>query len=287
MPMKLIRINRRLVSVAMLLLLVAIAIPIIILSVKSCNSTPEGGDIPTLALEHSWYFKPREDGLQPLPMGEAPFVKNYKAYYVGSPDEKIIYLTFDAGYENGYTANILDVLKKHNVHAAFFLTGHYVKTRPDLVRRMVAEGHLVCNHTMNHKKMSRLFDFEAFKKELTDIEGLYRQVTGQEMACFFRPPEGAFTELTLKYAQELGYTTVFWSFAYADWMNDKQPSHEYAFSKIFPRTHPGEIALLHATSRTNAEILDAVLTEWENRGYRFESLDHLVQTVPIGQGWAN
>jgi peptidoglycan-N-acetylmuramic acid deacetylase len=173
---------------------------------------------------------------------------------------------------------ILDTLKAHGVPAAFFLVEHYIKTNPELVNRMVTEGHLVCNHSANHKDMASMADMEAFKKELTDIENTFYETTGKVMPKYFRPPEGKFSERSLKYAQQLGYTTVFWSFAYKDWYVNDQPGTEEAFKTIISRTHPGEIALLHATSKTNAEVLDRVLTEWENMGYTFKSLNYLVRT---------
>jgi len=226
----------------------------------------------------SWYYMPRTDGVQPEPEEAFKFVYDYGAYSAGDPNEKIIYLTFDEGYENGYTAGILDTLKKHNVRAAFFVVGHYVKTNPELVLRMAAEGHLVCNHSANHKDMAAMEDFDEFKKEITDLEDAYYELTGKSMPKFFRPPEGKFSERSLKYAQRLGYTTVFWSFAYKDWLNNAQPDPETAFKTIISRTHPGEVALLHATSKTNAQILDRVLAEWEKMGYSFKSLKYLVRS---------
>ena len=225
--------------------------------------------------QYGWYYMPRTDGQQPNENTEFAFVKNYDVLSLGSPDEKVIYITFDAGYENGNAISILDTLKAHNAPAAFFLVGHYIKNNPEIVQRMVAEGHLVCSHSMNHKNMAAMADFDQFSKELTDLETLFYEQTGQQLAMFFRPPEGSFSETLLQYAQQCGYTTVFWSFAYKDWYNDNQPSVEDAFNTITSRTHPGEIALLHLTSKTNAEVLDSVLTEWEKMGYRFGSLDEL------------
>jgi len=226
----------------------------------------------TRTTQYGWYYMPRTDGLQPNENAEFAFVKNYSAISMGSPDEKVVYITFDAGYENGYAAKVLDTLKAHNARAAFFLVGHYIKANPDIVRRMVDEGHLVCSHSMNHKNMAAMTDLSEFGRELTDLETLFYEQTGERLAMFFRPPEGNFSEMLLQYAQQCGYTTVFWSFAYKDWYNDNQPSAESAFDTIISRTHPGEIALLHLTSKTNAEVLDAVLTKWEEMGYRFGSL---------------
>lgn len=227
---------------------------------------------------YSWYYKPRTDGVQPATEAGFEFVYNYGAYSAGSPEKKIIYLTFDAGYENGYTPMILDTLKSHGVTASFFVVEHYIKSSPDLVRRMVGEGHIVCNHSTNHKDMASIQDIETFKKEITGIEKTFYELTGKRMPKYYRPPEGRFSERSLKYARQLGYTTVFWSFAYKDWYVNDQPDIESAFKTIISRTHPGEIALLHATSKTNAEVLDRVLTEWRNMGYEIKSLNYLMRT---------
>ena len=187
----------------------------------------------------------------------------------------MIYLTFDAGYENGCTAKILDTLQKHNVKAAFFLVGNYIARNADLVRRMVEEGHTVGNHTMHHPDMSKLKDKEAFAKELQDLEELFLEKTGEALPKYYRPPQGIYSEENLKLAKDLGYKTVFWSLAYVDWKNDSQPSKEEAFAKLLPRIHPGAVALLHSTSETNAQILDELLTKWEEMGYHFGTLDEL------------
>jgi peptidoglycan-N-acetylmuramic acid deacetylase len=225
--------------------------------------------------EYSWYFNPREDGKQPAPIKEASFFNKYGAYYVGDPNEKVVYLTFDAGYESGNTQKILDTLKKHNAPAAFFVVDHYLKTNPEMIKKMNDDGHLVCNHSKSHPSMAGITDFEKFKGEITSVEESYKEITGKDMPKFFRPPMGKFSKLSLKYTQDLGYNTIFWSFAYVDWYEDKQPSHEEAKKKIFSRTHPGAIILLHPNSKTNADILDEVITHWKSEGYTLKSLDHL------------
>ena len=187
----------------------------------------------------------------------------------------MIYLTFDSGYENGSTEKILDTLKKHNAPAAFFLVGNYIQKNADLVRRMVDEGHIVGNHTMHHYDMSKLTDKEAFSKELQDLETLFQETTGKDLPKFYRPPQGIYSQENLLMAKELGYKTVFWSLAYVDWNNDAQPTKEEAFNKLLPRIHNGAVVLLHSTSSTNAEILDELLTKWEEEGYRFASIDKL------------
>lgn len=223
----------------------------------------------------NWGLSFRENGKAPVGNATAKALKEFDAYYVGNDDEKVIYLTFDAGYENGYTEKILDTLKKHDVKAAFFLVGHYVEEEPLLVKRMVEEGHIIGNHTFNHPDMSKISGKESFEKELISLEELYKQVTGLDMAKYYRPPQGKFSEDNLIMAKELGYKTIFWSLAYADWYNDKQPTKEEAFSKLLPRIHNGAVLLLHCTSKTNSEILDELLTEYEDEGYKFKTLDDL------------
>ena len=223
----------------------------------------------------SWGLSFQSQGQPPSGPASASQLSRYDAVYLGNTDEKVLYLTFDAGYENGCTEKILDVLKKHEVPAAFFLVGNYMEKNADLVRRMVEEGHMVGNHTMHHPDMSKLSDKEAFSKELADLEALFKEVTGKELPKYYRPPQGIYSEENLKMAKELGYKTVFWSLAYADWNNDSQPTKEQAFSKLLPRVHNGAVVLLHSTSQTNAEILDELLTKWKEMGYTFKSIEAL------------
>lgn len=223
----------------------------------------------------SWGLSFSGEGQTPSGPASIQQLRSLDAAYVGSSDEKVLYLTFDAGYENGYTDEILDVLSKHNVKAAFFLVGDYLERNGDLVRRMVEEGHIVGNHTASHPDMSKIADKTAFSKELEEVETLFQEITGKELPKFYRPPQGVYSQKNLEQAKELGYKTVFWSLAYADWDNNKQPSRDYAFSKLMPRTHNGAVILLHATSKTNLEILDELLTAWKSQGYRFETLDRL------------
>ena len=211
------------------------------------------------------------------PAGSVPqdALDAWDAKYIGDTSQPQICLTFDAGYENGCTERILDTLQKHGVKAAFFLVGNYLEQNPALVRRMAAEGHTVGNHTYHHRDMSAIADEAAFREELTAVEDLYRQITGQELAKYYRPPQGVYSEENLRMAQSLGYRTLFWSLAYVDWNNDAQPTREEAFAKLLPRIHNGAIVLLHSTSETNAEILDELLTKWEEAGYRFVTPDEL------------
>ena len=225
----------------------------------------------------AWGLSFRQEGQPPAgPAGQTQ-LDQYDEVYLGDTNRPVLYLTFDAGYENGNTEKILDVLKAHRIPAAFFLVGNYMERNPELVRRMAAEGHIVGNHTMHHPDMSKLSDPAAFAKELQDLENLYQQITGEELKKYYRPPQGIYSEENLNMAKNLGYKTVFWSLAYVDWNNDAQPSEEEAFSKLLPRTHNGAVVLLHSTSRTNGEILDRLLTRWEEMGYSFGSLDQLFQ----------
>ena len=225
----------------------------------------------------SWGLSFRTEGAAPIGSASTAQLAKFDAAYIGDTEKKVIYLTFDAGYENGCTAKILDTLAKHHVPAAFFLVGNYIEKNPDLVRRMVAEGHAVGNHTMHHYDMSKISDPAAFEQELRDLEKLYTALTGTEMAKYYRPPQGIFSEKNLEMAQKLGYKTVFWSLAYVDWNNDAQPTKEQAFSKLLPRIHPGAVVLLHSTSSTNAEILDELLTEWKKMGYTFAPISELFE----------
>ncbi len=234
------------------------------------------GIIGSSAMETgAWGLSFRTEGAPPVGNAGSAQLKRYDAAFVGDPGEKVIYLTFDAGYENGSTEKILDTLQKHQVPAAFFLVGNYIREHGDLVRRMASEGHIVGNHTMHHPDMSKISDKASFEKELSELEGIYREVTGQELPKYYRPPQGNYSEENLKMAKELGYKTVFWSLAYVDWNNDSQPTKEYAFSKLLPRIHNGAVVLLHSTSTTNAEILDELLTQWKEMGYTFGTLDDL------------
>ena len=223
----------------------------------------------------AWGLSFRQENTAPIGPASAEELGRFNAAYLGDTTQKVIYLTFDAGYENGCTAKILDILKKHDVPAAFFLVGNYMEKNPELVRRMVEEGHIVGNHTMHHYDMSKLTDEAAFTKELTDLEALFQQITGKELPRYYRPPQGIYSKDNLLMAKKMGYRTVFWSLAYVDWNNDAQPTEEEAFAKLLPRIHGGAVVLLHSTSETNAAIMDELLTKWEAMGYTFGSIDQL------------
>jgi peptidoglycan-N-acetylmuramic acid deacetylase len=229
----------------------------------------------TIAISSNWGLSFQQEGKMPIGNVSAEFLKKYDAYYVLNGEEKVIYLTFDAGFENGYTTKILDVLKKHNIKSTFFLVGNYLETEPELVKRMINEGHIIGNHTYTHPDMSKISDVEVFKKELIQFEEKYKSLTNQELIKFYRPPQGKFSEDNLKHAQHLGYKTFFWSLAYVDWYVNDQPAKEQAFKKLIPRIHPGAIVLLHSTSKTNADIMDELITKWKELGYSFKNLNEI------------
>ena len=238
------------------------------------------GAIPAVAEGHGWYVKRAPDHKQPRIEAAYSYIEQYDGYYIdhrhGDEDaDRVLYLTFDAGYENGNVAKILDTLKAEGVPGAFFILDNLILRNEALVRRMRDEGHLVCNHTLRHRDMSKVTDEDSFMRELSSLEALYRERIGGEMAKYFRPPEGKFNEETMRMSQKLGYKTIFWSFAYADWDNQKQPSQEAAIQKILANTHNGAVILLHPTSATNAAILPRLITEWRQMGYRFGTLDEL------------
>jgi len=231
----------------------------------------------------NWGIYFPKDGARPEGNATDEHLLQFDAYFMGNVnDEKVMYLTFDAGYENNFTAKMLDVLKKHEAPAAFFLVGTYIRDCPELVLRMVEEGHIVANHTMSHPDMSKISSKEAFAKELTVVEEIYKEVTGKDLPKFYRPPRGVYNETNLRHAKELGYKTVFWTTAYKDWEVKNQPSHYDAMSKLTKRAYPGAIILLHNISKTNAEVLDQLLTKYKEMGYRFEDLEHLTRSFSIG-----
>lgn len=203
------------------------------------------------------------------------YLRQFHAYGLDPTEEKVAYLTFDEGYENGYTPVILDILAKHRVKAAFFCTGSFVRESPELVKRFHDEGHIIGNHTLSHPSMMKVSSWEEFSRQLFTVEDMVKAVTGADMPRYYRPPAGAYSEAQLRMADALGFRTVFWSVAYKDWDTSAQPTHERAMNYLTTRIHPGAIILLHAVSKTNAEILDELLTTWEEMGYTFRTLDDL------------
>lgn len=237
------------------------------------KTLPEGFELKLDSEEWGLYFE--ESGTQPRGNATAADMAWYDAYYVGSDSEMVVYLTFDCGYENGNTEPIMEALKKHDAPATFFVTGHFLETEPDLVKKMVEEGYAVGNHTYHHPDMASIADIEAFQKELDDVGDLFYEITGTELSQYYRPPQGKCNAENMKMAQELGYCTIFWSLAYVDWDTEHQPSHTEAINKLTERVHPGAVVLLHNTSQTNGEILDELLTKWEEMGYTFKPLSDL------------
>lgn len=231
------------------------------------------------ASSHNWYYKPRTDGGQPTLADDAPFISNYKTLMIGNAAQKKIYLTFDAGFDNGNTALILDTLQEKSAPATFFLTGHFMDSQPDLVKRMVTEGHIVGNHTVNHKNLAQATSKALYQSELGGLEAKYTAITGQKMSIYMRPPEGTYSENMLSILNEMNYVPVFWSFAYKDWIEGEQPAQGAAIDTILSRTHPGAVILLHSTSATNAAIMGDIIDRWRMDGYEICSLDALYQEV--------
>ncbi|MBM4764433.1 delta-lactam-biosynthetic de-N-acetylase [Bacillus sp. B15-48] len=222
-----------------------------------------------------WGFKKGQEG-RPADAGNVleQLLEKYGAVYMGDTSKKEIYLTFDNGYENGYTNQILDVLKKEKVPATFFVTGHYLESAEDQVVRMVEEGHIVGNHSYYHPDLTQVDDARV-KRELEKVRALTYEITGQKQMSYLRPPRGVFSERTLKLAKEAGYTHVLWSLAFVDWHTDKQRGWEYSYNNIMKQIHPGAILLLHTVSKDNADALEKVIKDLKKQGYTFKSLDDL------------
>ena len=235
--------------------------------------------LPSSSQSSNWGLSFQEEGKRPVGNATIEELSRYNAFFAENTEEKKIYLTFDAGDENGNTPAILDALKKHEAPATFFVVGNFISENQELIKRMEAEGHIVGNHTMTHPDMSKISTQESFQKELSGVEDIYKEITGKEMTKFYRPPQGIYSTLNLSMAKEMGYHTFFWSLAYVDWLADAQPSKEEAFDKLLGRIHPGAIVLLHNTSKTNGEILDEMLAKWEEMGYTFSTLKKLVKNT--------
>lgn len=224
-----------------------------------------------------WGFKRSVAGQLPSidQEGFKGIVDKYDALFLGDYREKNLYLTFDNGYENGYTASILDVLKQKNVPATFFVTGHYVKDQPELLKRMVQEGHIIGNHSYSHPDMTRISD-QAIRDELNKVAQEVATITGQQKMIYLRAPRGIFSERTLAITREMGYINVFWSLAYKDWEVNHQKGADYAYQQVMKQLHPGAIILLHAVSKDNADALASIIDNARKQGYEFRSLDQLV-----------
>lgn len=231
---------------------------------------------------YHWSYKPEKDN---RPVTTEPhffeMLTKHGGYFIGNTEKKELYLTFDNGYENGYTIKVLDVLKEKKVPATFFVTGHYLETEPELVKRMVKEGHLVGNHSWHHPSLPEISD-ARLKEELDKVKTKFTEITGVREMNYLRPPRGTFSEKSLALSAQHGYTNVFWSVAYKDWEIDKQKGSDYAYNSIMKRIHPGAIILLHSVSKDNAEALGRVLDDCMKKGYTFKSLDELTvrQVIP-------
>ncbi|MDD4689739.1 MAG: delta-lactam-biosynthetic de-N-acetylase [Eubacteriales bacterium] len=222
---------------------------------------------------YGWGFKKEVNKAPSMPTEYIDLLKAYDGYYLGNTDKKVLYLTFDEGYENGYTDKILDVLKKTKTPAAFFVTGPYLENEEDIVNRMIDEGHIIGNHTVNHPSLPSISD-EAIVKELDGLNSVFKEKYGQKMN-FFRPPRGEFSERTLSVTKDMGYKTIFWSSAYVDWDVNNQKGSEYALKQFTSQLHNGSIILLHAVSKDNAEALEKMINTAKKQGYKFLSLDNL------------
>ena len=242
-------------------------------AVASARREQMACDIRRCCSSVGWYCSRATVNSRPACPCDERLLKDNNAAYIG-PDEKRVYLTFDAGYENGNVARIVETLDRHGAKGTFFVLENFIKRNTDLLMRMAENGHTIANHSMRHKNMTAMSKEEC-EAELCGLESLYKELTGKTMSKFFRPPEGKCSASLLDNVSELGYKTVFWSFAYADWDNNRQPTRDYAIKLILDNTHNGEIILLHPTSKTNADIMDTLLCEWEARGYRFGTLDEL------------
>jgi len=242
------------------------------------RDVPGSSHVGNLSNEkYGWGVIRSRNHLQPeMPASILQTLVRNNAYWIGSPDEKVVYLTFDLGYENGYTPGILDILKKQNVKAAFFINGHYLKTQPGLVKRMVQEGHIIGNHMVNHPSMPGLTN-EQIKQEIEELASDFTCLTGIKKMVYFRPPKGEYSERTLAETKNLGYYTVFWSIAMADWIPLPGGSQE-AHQTVMDNLHNGGLILLHTVTRDNLDSLNQTITEIKIQGYTFKTLDYLVKT---------
>ncbi|MBM7553711.1 delta-lactam-biosynthetic de-N-acetylase [Thalassobacillus pellis] len=231
--------------------------------------------IPMTASAEGWGYK-RSNGETPPDVGRyGPLLQKHGGFYIDPSGDKEIYLTFDNGYEKGYTGKILDVLKEKNVPAAFFVTGHYIKSAPELVQRMAREGHILGNHSWHHPDFTTVSK-SRMKEELGKVEKAVAKITDQDEMMYLRPPRGTFNEQTLKWSNELGYVSAFWSIAFVDWNTNRQKGWEYAYKNVMKQIHPGAVILLHSVSEDNAIALEHMIDDLRKEGYTFKSLDHLM-----------
>lgn len=231
--------------------------------------------IKAKALSINYGIAKTKDGNRPYP-GDSMhnLIVNNNGYYIAS-DTKDIYLTFDCGYENGYTRGILKTLREENVKAIFFITGHYLKSATDIVEEMINDGHIIGNHSSNHKNFSKISS-EMMLKELKSLENDYYSIFNKKLSSFVRPPEGSISDINAKVLKDNGYTSLYWSLAYVDWYKDKYYSNHYSYNNVIPRLHNGAIILMHTVSKDNMMDLKDIIIEARNQGYQFNSADKIV-----------
>ncbi|HHU20009.1 MAG TPA: delta-lactam-biosynthetic de-N-acetylase [Bacilli bacterium] len=231
--------------------------------------------IPSTIEAYGWGYKKGPTN-QPPEVGKyGEILEQHGGYYLDDSGEKSVYLTFDNGYEAGYTEGILDVLTEEGVPATFFLTGHYVRSAPEIVQRIVADGHIIGNHSYHHHDFTELTK-EKYRQELTDLDRAVESITGVERLQYLRPPRGVFNEQTIEWANEFGYLHMFWSVAFVDWHSDQKKGWESAYQQVIDQMHPGAIILLHTVNEDNALALSHLIKELKAQGYTFKSLDDLV-----------
>lgn len=231
--------------------------------------------LPIQASAEGWGFTKKRDGSVPDVGRYGPMIEKYDGFYVDPSGDPVVYLTFDNGYEQGYTGRVLDILKEKGVPATFFVTGHYIESAPELLKRMAKEGHLIGNHSWSHPDFTQVSKQEM-KRELDRVNDAVKKMTDQDVMTFVRPPRGTFNEQTLEWANEFGYTHAFWSLAFVDWQTDKQRGWQYAYDSVIDQIHPGAVILLHTVSEDNAEALSQLVDELRKRGYRFGDLNELM-----------
>ncbi|MFC7061881.1 delta-lactam-biosynthetic de-N-acetylase [Halobacillus seohaensis] len=230
---------------------------------------------PTAVGAEGWGFKKNKEGKVPDVGSYSSMLEKHDGFYADHTGDKVVYFTFDNGYEGGYTNQVLDILKEQEVPATFFVTGHYINSAPELVKRMNAEGHLIGNHSWSHPDFTKISKSEM-KKELDQVNYAVQNLTGQHTMPYLRPPRGTFNNSTLRLARELGYIHAFWSIAFVDWETNHQKGWEYAFDHIMGQIHPGAVILLHTVSEDNADALENLIVELRKRGYQFGSLNDLM-----------
>ncbi len=248
--------------------------------IENGNSGDVLSDISNKAIGNWMPARAKNHAVPSLNSGYKSIFEKYNCYFTGDTSSKVIYLTFDEGYEYKYTPTILDILKENNVKANFFVVKSYIKNNADLVKRMVSEGHIIGNHTTTHPNMPALYAKSgkaAVIKELTDTADYFKEVTGQDMPKFYRPPEGVWSEATLYITNEMGYKTILWSMAHRDWDVNKQPGKEASYNFVDENYHNGAILLLHPQSQSNTEALDSIIKNLKSKGYEFKPLTEITK----------